>query len=92
MIGFVSNIELLTEISKLGMRTKFQDIEVAVNEWMKKTFDQLNEWGINHSFFYKESKTKSVKKKVTILNTKTRGIEDSEEADTSTHFLRIRKN
>ena len=32
MIGFVSNIELLTEISKLGMRTKFQDIEVAVNE------------------------------------------------------------
>ena len=90
MVGFVSNIEPLAEISKLGMRTKFQDIEVAVNEWMKKTFDQLNEWGINHSFFYKESKNKSVKKSNN-LEDEDKCIEDSEEADTSTHFLRIRK-
>ena len=43
MVGFVSNLELLAEISKLRMRTKLQDIEVAVNERMKKAFDQLNE-------------------------------------------------
>ena len=31
------------------MRTKFQDIEVAVNEKMKKNFDQLNECGKMYS-------------------------------------------
>ena len=39
------------------MRTKFQDIEVAVNERMKKIFDQLNERGKNYSsnkFEYEE--------------------------------------
>ena len=91
MVGFVSNIELLAEISKMGMRTKFQDIEVTVNEWMKKTFDQLNEWGTNQLFFYKESKTKSVKKSNN-LKYEDKCIEDSEEADTSTQFLRNRKN
>ena len=42
IIDFVSKLELLAEKSKLEMRTKFQDIEVAVNERMKKIFDQLN--------------------------------------------------
>ena len=32
---FVSNLELLAEKSKLELRTKFQDIEVSVNERMK---------------------------------------------------------
>ena len=42
---FVSNLELLAEQSKLEMRNKIQDIEVAVNERMKKIFDQVNERG-----------------------------------------------
>ena len=78
IIDFVSNLELLAEKSKLGMRTNFQDIEVAVNERMKKIFDQLNERGQNFSsnkFDYEDE-----------------CIEDSEEADMSTQFLRIQKN
>ena len=78
IIDFVSNLELLAEQSKLEMRKKFQDIEVAVNERMKKIFDQLNERGKNYSsnkFEYKDE-----------------CIEDSEEADMSTQFLRIQKN
>ena len=43
IIEFVSKLELLAEKSKLEMRTKIQDIEIAVNERMKKIFDQLNE-------------------------------------------------
>ena len=42
IIDFVSKVELLGEKKKLEMRTTFQDIEVAVNERMKKTFDRLN--------------------------------------------------
>ena len=45
IIDFVSNLELFAEKSKVEMRTKFQDIEVAVNERMRKIFDQLNERG-----------------------------------------------
>ena len=45
IIDFVSNLDMLAEKSKLEMRTKFQDIERAVNERMKKIFDQLNERG-----------------------------------------------
>ena len=43
IIDFVTNLEMLAEQSKLEMKTKFQDIELAVNERMKKTFDQPNE-------------------------------------------------
>ena len=32
IIDFVSNLELLAEKSKLEMRTKFRDIQVAINE------------------------------------------------------------
>ena len=49
IMDFVSKLELLAEKSKLEMRTKFQDIERAVNERMKKIFDQLNERGKNFS-------------------------------------------
>ena len=45
IMAFVSNLELLAEKTKLEMRTKLQDFEVAVNERMKKIFDQLNELG-----------------------------------------------
>ena len=65
-----SKLELLAEKSKLEMRTKIQDNEVAVNERMKKTFDQLYERGKNYSstkFEYNDE-----------------CIEDSEEADMST--------
>ena len=48
VIDFVSKLELLAEKSKLGMRTKFQDNEVAVNDRKKKIFDQLNERGKNY--------------------------------------------
>ena len=37
IIDFVSNLQLLAEKSKLEMRTKFQDIEGAVNERMKRS-------------------------------------------------------
>ena len=70
--------ELLAEQSKLKMRKKFQDIEVAVNERMKQIFDQLSERGKNYSsknFEYEDE-----------------CIEHSEEADMSSHFLRIQKN
>ena len=78
IIDFVSKLELLAEKSKLEMRKKFQDVEVAVNERMKKIFDQLNECGKNYSsnkFEYGDE-----------------CIEDSEDADLSTQFLRIQKN
>ena len=60
------------------MRTKFQDIERAVNERMKKIFDQLNERGKKFSsnkFEYEDE-----------------CIENSEEADMSTQLLPIQKN
>ena len=62
----------------LKMRKKFQDIEVAVNERMKQIFDQLSERGKNYSSENFEYEDEC--------------IEHSEEADMSTHFLRIQKN
>ena len=78
IIDFVSKLELLAEKNKLEMRTKFQDIEVAVNERMKKIFDQLNERGKKYSSNKIEYKDEC--------------IEDSEAADMLTQFLRIQKN
>ena len=49
IIVFVTNLELLAEQSKLEIRKKIQTVKVAVNEGMKKIFDQLNEQGINYS-------------------------------------------
>ena len=60
------------------MRTKFQYIEVAIIERMIKIFDQLNERGKKYS-----------SKKIEYED---ECIEDSEEADMSTQFLRIQKN
>ena len=78
IIDFVSKIKLLGEEKKLEMRTKFQDIEVAVNERMKKIFDRLNERHRNFSSKQIEYKDEC--------------IEDSDEADMSTQFLPIHKN
>ena len=60
------------------MRKKFQETEVAVNERMKNIANQLNERGKNYSSNKFEYKDEC--------------IEDSEEADMSTQFLRIQKN
>ena len=57
------------------MTTKFQDTEVAISGKMKKNFDQLNERGKNYSSYHFQYKEER--------------IEDSEEADMSTKFLRI---
>ena len=78
IIDFVSKLELLAEKSKLEMRTKIQGIEVAVNERMKKIFDQLNERGKNYSSNKFEYEGEC--------------IEDTEEPDMSAQFLRIQKN
>ena len=78
IIDSVSKLELLAEKSKLEMRTKFQDVEVAVNERLKKIFDQLNERGKNYSsnkFEYQDE-----------------CIEVSEDVDISTQLLQIQKN
>ena len=77
IIDFVSKLELLNEKSQLEMRTEFQDIEVAVNEIMKKIFYQLNELGKNYSsneFEYKDA-----------------CVEDLKEAEMSIQFLQIQK-
>ena len=62
----------------LEMRTNFQDIEVVVNERMKNIFDQLNERGKNNSSNQIEYEDEC--------------IEDWEEGDMSTQFLRNQKN
>ena len=68
---------MLAEKSMIEMRTKFQDIEVAIKKRMKKIFDQLNERGKilsgNQIGYKKEC------------------IEGSKEADMSTQFFRIQK-
>ena len=64
---FVGNLELLAEKIRLEMRTKFQNVELAVKERLKTIFDQQNERGKNYlsnQFEYKDE-----------------CIEDSEEAD-----------
>ena len=78
IIDFVSKLELLAEKNKLEMRTKFPDFEVAVNERIKKIIDQLSERGKNYSSNKFEYENEC--------------IDDSEEADMSTQFLRIQKN
>ena len=60
------------------MGTKFQNIQVALNEKMKKGFDQLNERGKNYSSNKLEYDDDC--------------IEDSEQANMSTRILRIQKN
>ena len=77
-LNSLSDSKQVCLVPKLEMRTKFQDFEAAVNDRMKKIFNQLKERGKNYSsnkFEYKDD-----------------CIEDLEEADMSTQFLRIQKN
>ena len=64
IIDFVSYLELLAEKSKLEMRTKFQDIERAVNGRMKKIFDQLNERSKNFNEEYEDECIEDSKKQI----------------------------
>ena len=77
-LNSLSDSKQVCLVPKLEMRTKFQDFEAAVNDRMKKIFNQLKERGKNYSsnkFEYEDD-----------------CIEDLEEADMSTQFLRIQKN
>ena len=78
IIDFVIKLELLAEKSKLKMRTKFQDVERVVNERMSKIFQELNERCQNLPTENFEYEDES--------------IEDTEETDMSTQFLRMQKN
>ena len=60
------------------MRTKFQDVERIVNQRMSKTFQELNERCENHPTENLEYEDEC--------------IEDTEETDMSTQFLRMQKN
>ena len=78
IIDFVIKLELLAEKSKLEMRTKFQDVERVVNERMSKIFQELNERCRNLPTENFEYEDEC--------------IEDTEETDMSTQFLRMQKN
>ena len=78
IIDFVTKLELLAEKSKLEMRTKFQDVERVVNERMSKIFQELNERCRNLPTEHFEYEDEC--------------IEDTEETDMSTQFLRMQKN
>ena len=77
IIDFVIKLEILAK-SKLEMRTKFQDVERVVNERMSKIFQELNERCRNLPTENFEYEDDC--------------IEDREETDMSTQFLRMQKN
>ena len=64
--------------AKLEKRTKFQDVEKIVNERMSKVFQELNEKCRNQPNENFEYEDEC--------------IEDTEETDMSTRFLRMQKN
>ena len=68
----------MAEKSKLERRTKFQDVEKVVNERMSKIFQELNEICRNLPTENFEDEDEC--------------IEDTEETDMSTQFLRMQKN
>ena len=77
IIAFVSSLELLAEKSKLQMRTKFQEIENTVNDRVKKIFDKLN--------------ARTLTKRLEVFDYEDECVEDGDEDDMSTQFLRILK-
>ena len=76
--AFVSSLELLAEISKLQMKTKFPEIENTVNDRVEKIFDKLN--------------ARNLTKRPEVFDYEEECIEDGEEDDMSTQFLRNQKN
>ena len=77
IIAFVSSLELLAEKSKLQMRTKFQEIENTVNDRVKKIVDKLN--------------ARTLTKRLEVFDYEDECVEDGDENDMSTQFLRIQK-
>ena len=78
IIPFVSSLELLAEKRKLQLRTNFQEIEIFVNDRVKKFFDKLN--------------ARTLAERLEVFDYEDECAEDEEEDDTSTQFLRIQKN
>ena len=78
MFVFVSSLELLAEKSKLQMRTEFPEIANAINDRVKKICDKLNA-----RIFYK---------KLEVFDSVDESVEDGEEDNISTQFLRIQRN
>ena len=68
----------MAEKTKLEMRTKSQDVERVVNERMSEIFQELNER-------YRNRLTEN-------FEFEDECIDDTEETDMSTQFLRIQKN
>ena len=60
------------------MRTKLQDIENTVNDRVKKIFDKLN--------------ARTLTKRLEVFDYEDECVEDGDEEDMSTQFLRIQKN
>ena len=68
----------MAEKSKLEIRSKFQDVKKVVNERMSKLFQELNEKCQNQPNENSEYEDEC--------------IEDTEETDMPTRFLRMQKN
>ena len=67
-------MELLAEKSKQQMRTKFQEIKNTVNDRFKKLFHKLN--------------ARVLTKRLEVFDYEDEFVEDGEEDDMSTQFLR----
>ena len=78
IIDFVANLELLAEKNKTEMRSKFLEIENNIKKRLHTIFSILNE---RVSF-----------NKIEAREYEDECIENEEETDASTHFLRIQKN
>ena len=73
--AFVSSLELLAEKSKLQTRTKFQKIKNTVSDRVKKIFDNFN--------------ARTLTKRLEVFDYGDECVEDGDEDDMSTQFLRI---
>ena len=78
IIAFGSNLELQAEKSKLQMRTKFQETENTLSDRVKMSFDKLN--------------IRNLTTTLEVFDYEDECIEDEEDNDMSTNFLRIQKN
>ena len=78
IIHLLINFKFLAEKSKLGLRTKFRDVEKVANEAMSKNFQDLNERCRNYP--------------IEIFEFEDECIEDIEETDMSTGVENAKKN
>ena len=77
IIDFVANLELLVEINKTEMRSKFLEIENNIKKRLHTIFSIHNE-----RVSFNKSEAREYEDEC---------IENEEETDASTHFLRIQK-